>query len=294
MRVLLTGAGGFIGRHVAAALVRHGIDTVTIGRRPAAGTPFAHRAVDLLAEPDLAAVVADLGATHLLHLAWYAEHGLYWTSPLNLRWVDASVRLVEAFAAAGGRKVVAAGTCAEYDWSHGWCREATTPLAPATLYGTAKDATRRLLAALCADRGIAFAWGRVFLPYGAGESEARLVPSLIAALTGRRPPFAVNAIALRDFLHVDDVAEAFLALLADEAVDAYNIASGRPVAIADLVVALAGRLGGDADAILALAGERPGDPALLAGDSARLRSLGWRPALSLLQGLDRAAREDCR
>ena len=53
----------------------------------------------------------------LIHLAWYAEHGKYWTSPENVRWVEASLALLRGFAAAGGRRVVMAGTCAEYEWS---------------------------------------------------------------------------------------------------------------------------------------------------------------------------------
>ena len=59
-----------------------------------------------------------------------------------------TTRLVEAFCIAGGQKVVIAGTCAEYDWTHCYCQEDSTPLHPATLYGTAKDATRRLAMAV--------------------------------------------------------------------------------------------------------------------------------------------------
>ena len=151
MRVLLTGASGFLGRYVLDSLRRQNIETVIVGRQPVPDNTFANFIkADLLTTPDFSWLVKDAKATHLLHLAWYAEHGKYWTSPLNLRWVEATTRLVEEFCKAGGKQVVIAGTCAEYDWSHGYCREDSTPLNPATLYGTAKDVARRLAMAVCA------------------------------------------------------------------------------------------------------------------------------------------------
>ena len=277
MKVLLTGAIGFIGRHVLADLRQQGIETVAVGRTRPEDYEGDFITADLL-QPEAPAQVIDLARpTHLIHLAWYTEHGAYWTSPLNLRWLDASVRLTEAFCAAGGKKLIAAGTCAEYDWTIGYCREDSSPLAPTTLYGTAKDATRRLLAALCAAADVTFAWGRIFMPYGEGEDERRLIPSLIAVFEGRREPFGVNGAAYRDFLNVKDVARAFTCLLRPEARGVYNISSGQPTRIADLVLRIADALGGDVRRVLDLAPSRLGEPELLLGDNRKLKSLGWQP-----------------
>lgn len=290
MKVLLTGASGFLGRHVLQALQARGVNVVTIGRQvPSPGIP--HLSADLLGADDWAHAVAGQQASHLLHLAWYAEHGQYWSSMLNLQWVHATLQLVQAFAQGGGSHVVAAGTCAEYDWAHGWCREDTTPLAPATLYGTAKDATRRLLGAACAPLNLSWAWGRVFLPYGQGEAPARLIPSLHSVFTGQRAPFGVNAEAWRDFLHVSDVASAFVTLLDDRACGAYNISSAEPVRLSDVVRRLAQACNANPEPVLRLATERPGEPRLLAGDNSRLCALGWQPAMSLDRGLALAALE---
>ena len=292
MKVLLTGASGFLGRHVLHSLRQRGIDTVLLCRQPPADPKVtAWIAADLLASTDWVALVAQAQATHLLHLAWYAEHGRYWVSPLNLRWVDATVQLTEAFCQAGGQQVVVAGTCAEYDWSHGYCREESTPLHPATLYGVAKDAARRLVMAVCQQHQIPCAWGRVFLPFGAGESPQRLIPSLIAALRGQRAPFGVNASAYRDFLHASDVAEGLLTLLQQGAQGAYNISSGQPVQLQALIRQLAELLHAEPAPLLALASERSGEPALLVGDPQRLQALGWRPALSQAQALKQTIQE---
>ena len=287
MRGLLTGASGFLGRYVLRALQQHGIEVVAVGRtRPQPSVPFIE--ADLLSTCDFAALQQQARATHLLHLAWYAEHGKYWTSPLNLRWLEATMRLVESFCAAGGQQVVIAGTCAEYDWTHGYCREDCTPLNPATFYGTAKDATRRLVMAVCAQHQVSCAWGRIFLPFGQGESTSRLIPSLIEVFRGARAPFGVNAHAYRDFLHASDVAEGFVRLLTTEASGAYNVCSGEPRRLDEVVTTLASLLGADPTPVLALTTERPGEPPLLVGESLKLRSLGWQPALTLAQGLERS------
>lgn len=277
MKVLLTGASGFIGRHVLVQLEKHGIAPVVVGRSCPSGFMGEFIDADLLLAGDCRYLTQRANASHLVHLAWYAEHGEYWTSPLNLRWGEASIRLIEAFRATGGEKVVMAGTCAEYDWSFGYCREDHTPLNPSSLYGAAKDATRRLAASFCDSHRMPLAWGRIFLPFGKGEDARRLVPSLIEVFRAKRPPFGVNANAYRDFLHVDDVARGIIRLLLSEAKGSYNISSGRPTQIADVVNVIAKAFNGDPRIVLDLSTERRGEPEILFGDNGKLKALGWQP-----------------
>lgn len=292
MRVLLTGGNGFLGRYVLAGLQRHGIETVMIGRTRPPHSAFARFiAADLLTSPNVASLVKGAAATHLLHLAWYVEHGRYWHSPMNLRWVEATTRLVEAFCQAGGQQLVMAGTCAEYDWSYAYCREDNTPLLPATLYGTAKDACRRLAMAVCAQHHVPCAWARMFMPFGTGESGQRLVPSLMDVFRGQREAFAIHANSFRDLLHAHDVAEGFLTLLRCGAKGAYNISSGQPVMLGDVAQQLAELLSADAQTVLSLDAARPNEPSLLVGENFKLKSLGWQATLSLAQGLERTVKE---
>ena len=81
MRVLLTGASGFLGLTVVELLSRQGIDTVVAGRRPLHGVNAnKFLQVDFLSSVDFNELIKSSGATHLLHFAWFTEHGKYWTS----------------------------------------------------------------------------------------------------------------------------------------------------------------------------------------------------------------------
>lgn len=282
MKVLLTGASGFLGQYVLNRLHKNDISTVVVGRTlPKNVSPTDFIKADLLDNSDFGDLISVSKATHLLLFAWYTEHVKYWTSPLNLRWTEATVRLVKAFCKNSGKKVVVAGTCAEYDWSYGYCREIITPLNPNTLYGLAKDATRRLTMAVCAEHKTPCAWGRIFSPYGHGEDSRRLIPSLIEVFQGKRQPFGVNATAYRDFLHADDLAQGFLKLLLSDAEGSYNICSGQPVQIAEVVRHIANSFETDPQTVLELSTERLGEPSFLVGDNQKLKLLGWHAEHSL-------------
>ncbi|HEX8557332.1 MAG TPA: NAD(P)-dependent oxidoreductase [Pyrinomonadaceae bacterium] len=300
-RALVTGATGFVGRHCPAELASRGYEVHAVTSREvapgaesesesesesgAAGVEW-HRAN--LLEPGAArALIGRVRPTHLLHLAWYAEPGKFWTSPENFRWVAASLELFEAFADAGGRRVVAAGTCAEYEWGGaGACVEGETPLRPATLYGACKHGLRVMLEAFAAQRGLSAAWGRVFFLYGPHEHPARLVSSVTRALLRGEPARCTHGRQVRDFLHAEDVGRAFVALLDSGAEGAVNVASGEPVALKEVVGAL-GELTGRPGLVELGAVEAPaGEPPVLVADAARLRrEVGWSPRRDLRAGL---------
>ena len=280
----MTGASGFLGRSVVKLLSTKGIETIVAGqRRPPGVLESNFIQVDLLGSVDFDELVKSSGATHLLHLAWYAEHGKYWTSPLNLRWVNATVRLTEAFCLAGGKKVVLAGTCAEYDWSYGYCVEDNTPLKPVRLYGVAKDATRRLVSSVCEEHQVPCLWARLFIPYGCGEDNRRLIPALIEVFDGKRAPFGVNATSFRDFLHVEDVAAGFVTLLQGATAGVFNICSGQPLQIAEVVKLVAQSRSADPRLVLHLRTERSGEPQFLVGDNTKISALGWHAERKLCE-----------
>ena len=90
-------------------------------------------------------IISQLKPTHLLHFAWYAIPGKYWTSEQNFLWVQASLELVRQFRENGGDRVVMAGTCAEYDWQYGYCSEYITPKNPSLPYSIFKKSLQEML-----------------------------------------------------------------------------------------------------------------------------------------------------
>jgi len=286
-RILVTGAGGFIGRASIGPLVSRGFEVHTVARTP--GPDRDPRAVwhqaDLLVPGVPARLVDEIHPSHLLHFAWYAVPGKYWTAPENADWVAASEALARAFERAGGERFVGAGTCAEYAPSDADCDERTTPLAPATLYGTSKHAAHQTLAALAAGR-FSFAWGRIFFLYGPHEDPSRLVPGVIRALMDGREALCTAGTQVRDFMHVEDVADAFAALVDSRVDGAVNIASGQPVRIADVVSSIARQMGA---ADLVRLGARPmpaGELPVITAAAARLRDeVRWPGGRDLERGL---------
>jgi nucleoside-diphosphate-sugar epimerase len=289
-RVLVTGATGFVGRNVLAPLLNAGFEVDAISSRvPLTGAPAAVRwhVADLLDPQAAAAVVAEVRPTDLLHLAWYAEPGAFWRSPENLRWVSASLALLQAFAEAGGRRAVLAGTSAEYAWEREThCVEGTTPLEPATLYGAAKHALRIVAEAYAAEAGLSLAWGRIFFLYGPDEDPRRLVSSVAQALVQGRVAETSHGEQVRDFLFAPELAEAFAALLDSDVQGAVNVASGVPVTLRAVIEAVAAETGRTDLLALGARPANPSEPDVLTVDVTRLRDeVGWTPSLTLEQGI---------
>jgi nucleoside-diphosphate-sugar epimerase len=289
-RILVTGASGFVGRRALLALRRRGFEVHAVARRPPGerADDVAWHTADLLDDGARRTLLEHVRATHLLHLAWYAEPGAFWAARENAPWVAASVRLVEEFADAGGERAVLAGTCAEYDWAGAQPLREDAPLRPATFYGVCKDATRRVTEGLAQRLGLSLAWGRIFFLYGPEEDERRLVASVARALTAGERAAISEGSQRRDFMHVDDVAGAFAALVDSAVGGPVNVASGEGVAVRRIAELLAQAAGRPDLLDVGAAASRPGDPPEIVGDAGRLRDdVGFIPAIDLRDGLER-------
>lgn len=287
-RILITGATGFIGRYCLEELRRRGHEVNAVGRHPAtAGGALVWHRVNLLEPGSAGRLVRQVRPTHLLHLAWVTTPGKYWNASENLNWVQASLELMLGFAETGGLRAVCAGSCAEYDWRFGYCREDLTPLRPATLYGASKASLQLVLESFARERGFSLAWGRIFFPYGPHQAGELLLPSVINHLLHREPVRCTPGDQVRDFMYVTDVADALVALLESDVEGAVNIASGEPIAIRQLVTIVAEKLNGLDLVQFGALPVRVNDPPLLVADVRRLTNeAGWRRRYPLGEGLN--------
>ena len=129
-----------------------------------------------------------------------------------------------------------AGTCAEYSWEGtDTLSEATTKLAPATLYGAGKHALHTVLSAFARRSDIGYGWGRIFFPYGPHDHAEKLVSYAIRSLLRGEPVNCTHGRQVRDFIYVEDAGSALAALLDCEVDGAVNIASGEGVALKDVL-----------------------------------------------------------
>lgn len=238
MKVAVTGASGFIGRHVLAELGKHDVDLVAVTRDSA-------RLHDLdksirIVEIDIASHAPDcfeqMGRPDvLIHLAWdglpnyKSLHHFESELPIQYRFLKG---LIEA----GLPTLLVTGTCFEYGMQSG-------PLAPDMQtvpdnpYGYAKDALRKQLGYLQALKQYNLIWARLFYMYGEGQPRTSLYPLLKEAVAKGDKVFNMSGgEQLRDYLPVEEIAHQIVSLaLAPCDIGATNICSGKPISVRCLV-----------------------------------------------------------
>ncbi len=291
MRVFVTGATGFIGYHVVEALLARDHTVAALVGPDSSSTrlaPFTGRFDTVSGTLEdgalLQTAINRFEPEACIHLAWYAEPEKYLYEKKSLSSLTASISLFDTLIGWGCRHIIGAGTCFEYDTSFGYLRE-DTPVRPASLYGAAKLSCYLLGAQLASQAGIRFAWCRIFNPYGPRENPRRLIPGSIAALRQGIPFLASPGEQIRDYIHVTDVARAFVAVLENRAEGIYNISTANPVSVREALETV-GRIMDRLDLIqVGALPYRAFDPAFICGNNERLKNLGWKPVYSLAQGL---------
>ncbi|MBB4188302.1 dTDP-6-deoxy-L-talose 4-dehydrogenase (NAD+) [Sinorhizobium terangae] len=244
-QVLLTGATGFVGRHVLRELARRGIVACPVVRTgsedrlaDAAGIGRILSTDALFSESAEWWAQALAGVDTIIHLAWYAEPGKYLTSPTNLDCLTGTLAMAKGAAAAGVRRIIGIGTCFEYELT-GHPLTTDTPLKPLTPYAGAKAAAFMALSQWLPQVGVEFAWCRLFYLYGEGEDERRFVPYLRNCLAAGQRADLTQGHQVRDFLDVGEAARMIVDTSVSTAQGAVNICSGVPVTIREFAERIA-------------------------------------------------------
>lgn len=292
MRVLVTGAGGFLGAHVAAELAANG-HAVTALVRPASApwrlAPLAGRIDilrgDLADGPALSGLLAAVRPEAVVHLAWEGVGNVARNDPAQARNIAVALDLVSAVTDAGARVFLGAGSQAEYGPKDHAIREEDATL-PTTLYGHAKLAAGLMAGQLAAARSLRFAWLRVFSTYGPGDNPGWLIPDLIAKLR-RGERMALTPGEQRwGFLHARDAAAAFHAVLEDEGAEGvFNLGSPDAPPLRETITLLRDLVDPRVSLGFGEMPYRPDQVMRLQANVGRLTALGWAPRIALAEGL---------
>jgi len=290
--LLLLGAGGFVGGHVAAAAAAAGLRVVR-ATRTAAGP-----ACDLLDPASISSCLREARPDLVVNAAGSASVGRSWQQPAETFAVNTAgvLNLLEAV----GRKAPAAHVlCLSSADVYGIRSAAELPLAegfeprPVTPYGASKAAMETICGQYARGRGLRIAVARLFNLIGPGQSDRFAVPGFARRIAAaeRAGEGGVelalgNPDAVRDFVDVREGAAALVELSRREASGTFNLCSGRGTSIAALVE----ELGRQARVPVTVRPDpdlaRPADPPALVGDPARLReAIGSAPELALGQSL---------
>ena len=290
MNILVTGATGFIGSafvrlarargHTVGALAR----PETIARQNLRDEDGIRWFVGTLAEPPWKEISA-FAPDRCLHAAWVAEPGVYMESPLNEDYRRWSVEFFRRLAANGLRHAVGLGTCIEYRIDGEPARENSTPLEPFSPYARAKDALHRTVEEEIAGPDFGFAWGRIFYPYGPGEHPARLCSALARKLRAGETLLLETPGSTKDYVFIDDLAAAVLAVIEHNLTGAINLGTGQGVTVREIARTL-GRLLGRERLVGESSAPVPDPLHYVVADATRLIvETGWRPAWTLDAGL---------
>lgn len=295
MRLLVTGAGGFVGGHLVHALVSGGHEVwggSVDGAAPSAATPRHVRWVelDVTSDRSVEAAVALARPEGVFHLAGQASVGASFTDPLGTWEVNATgtLRLLEALE--GGTRFVLASSAEVY----GVVPEAEQPigegrpLRPPNPYAASKAAAEMVAVQASLSGRVEAVVARSFNHTGPGQDTRFALPSFarqIAAMRRGEEERVLrvgNLDARRDFLDVRDVVRAYVVLLEHGAAgEVYNVCSGRAHRLRDVVDAMVALTGGEIRVEVDPERVRPVDVPLMRGDAARLRAVGWSPRIPL-------------
>lgn len=286
--ILVTGASGWLGRHCVSLLSSKGYTVHAVSRRQAQESMPPNviwHGIDLRAPGSVTELIRRIRPDRVLHLAWYAEPGKFWNAGENLDWVRVSLELLGEFAEQKGKRIVSAGSCAEYRCDSGECLENSTPLVPDTLYGTSKHAVERLLHCFGSQTSLSHAWGRIFFLYGPREHPSRLVAYVVRSLLSGEPAQCSDGTQILDFMHVEDAASAFVALLESDAQGPVNIGSGTPISIREVLQEIGTQIGRPELIQLGAVKRNSGSKYLWANVQKLAKETAWFPRYTLTTGL---------
>jgi nucleoside-diphosphate-sugar epimerase len=294
MKILVTGASGFIGAHVTERLVSEGVETAVLLRPRSQTWRIAHlfervRCLtgDMSDPPSLRRAFAEWAADAVIHLGW---SGVLNRQRNDLSQIDdnlwPTLHTMRIAGEAGCKTWIGIGSQAEYGPAN--CRlDENAPTRPTTTYGAVKLSTMLLGERIAAQYGVRFAWLRVFSTYGPKDNPEWMIPCLTRMLLEGNSPNLTACRQRWDYLYVADAAEAICRVaLYPKASGVFNLGSGTAVELRTLVETIRDRINPKIAINFGAEPYRPDQVMHLEANVNRLREVtGWAPRTPFETGI---------
>ena len=281
-KVILTGGTGLIGTQTIPCLLNAGfkVYVMTMGDEVSTGNVTYIKA-NLFDKNAVDKMFSDVQPEYLLHYAWLST-GLF-NDNMNFDFLTSSIDMLKSFHKYGGKRVVMAGTYAEYGYHNETLKE-TMPAEPINIYSQCKDFVHKIAEVYCHNNNISFGWGRIFSAFGKEKDPRRLTSDVINHLSANQEVVIRSGSLIRDYIYTKDIAAAFVKFLDSNVEGVVNICTGKDTSIHDYVMKIAQAMGKEN---LVLFNEQASPQQVrVVGDSTRLnKEVGFVPQYTIEEAI---------
>lgn len=281
-KVFLTGGTGLIGTQTIPFLQKAGFEIYALtldenksenGIKYVKGNLFDKIQIDNL--------LSEIRPEYMLHYAWLST-GLF-NDNSNFDFLTSSIDLLKSFAKYGGKRVVMAGTYAEYGYHNETLKE-TMPAEPINIYSQCKDFVHQIAEAYCQNNNISFGWGRIFSAFGKEKDPRRLTSDVINHLKNNQEVVIRSGSLVRDYIYTKDIAAAFVKFLESDVKGVVNICTGKDTSIHDYVMKIAQIM--EKENLVVFNEQKSPQQVRVVGEPIRLnKEVGFTPKYSIEQAL---------
>lgn len=281
-KVFLTGGTGLIGTQTIPFLQKAGFEIYALtldenksenGIKYVKGNLFDKIQIDNL--------LSEIRPEYMLHYAWLST-GLF-NDNSNFDFLTSSIDLLKSFAKYGGKRVVMAGTYAEYGYHNETLKE-TMPAEPINIYSQCKDFVHQIAESYCQNNNISFGWGRIFSAFGKEKDPRRLTSDVINHLKNNQEVVIRSGSLVRDYIYTKDIAAAFVKFLESDVNGVVNICTGKDTSIHDYVMKIAQIM--EKENLVVFNEQKSPQQVRVVGEPTRLnKEVGFTPKYSIEQAL---------
>lgn len=283
-KILISGGTGFIGKHLLSILEEKGHSCFVISRKenssPCTSTNFIN--FDFLFGSSFSNILQKISPDIFIHLAWDVKSQDFVSNTVNKLWYQRSINLCKQFLDNGGKKIIVAGTCFEYDLSSNDVLNEDSKCIPSSLYGKCKNNLHDDLLYFLDEYNYDLIWARIFYPYGLGEEKRKFISYIIDSIKNDKKLFIKQPNDVLDYIHVSDIAEALSLLTNSNVSGTFNVCSGNQVKVENIIHYIRSKFSKRVD----IEYSQNSVSKYIVGNASKITKLGFNCKYDIYKGID--------